>query len=66
MLNSCFASGLNMKDACYMLAKAWDSLERQSPKNGWTKLWPDLEGEKDFNDDQNSRIQNFKNAMKKV
>ncbi|GFT26543.1 hypothetical protein TNCV_3603901 [Trichonephila clavipes] len=39
-----------MKDACYMLAVAWDSLERQSLKNAWNKLWPDLEGEKDFND----------------
>ncbi|GFY31833.1 uncharacterized protein TNCV_4201411 [Trichonephila clavipes] len=39
-----------MKDACYILAEAWDSLERQSLKNVWNKLWPDLEGEKDFND----------------
>ncbi|GFS96806.1 hypothetical protein TNCV_4754691 [Trichonephila clavipes] len=25
-----FAEKLNMKDACYMLAEAWDSLERQN------------------------------------
>ncbi|GFU22988.1 uncharacterized protein TNCV_3946621 [Trichonephila clavipes] len=39
-----------MKDACYMLAVAWDSLERQSLKNAWNKLWPHLKSEKDFND----------------
>ncbi|GFW63024.1 jerky protein homolog-like [Trichonephila clavipes] len=51
-----FAKKLNMKDACYMLAKAGDLLERQSLKNAWNKLWPDLEGEKDFNDDHRRRL----------
>ncbi|GFX22350.1 hypothetical protein TNCV_1815511 [Trichonephila clavipes] len=54
-----FAEKLNMKDSCYMLAEAWDSLERQSPKNVWNKLWPDLEGEKDFNDDHREGITDF-------
>ncbi|GFW93688.1 uncharacterized protein TNCV_4542151 [Trichonephila clavipes] len=48
-----------MKDAFCMLAKAWDSLERQSLKNAWNKLWPDLEGEKDFNDDHREEITDF-------
>ncbi|PRD27130.1 UNVERIFIED_CONTAM: hypothetical protein NCL1_36212 [Trichonephila clavipes] len=30
--------------------ETWDLLERQSLKNAWNKLWPDLEGKKDFND----------------
>ncbi|GFT14477.1 hypothetical protein TNCV_4004431 [Trichonephila clavipes] len=59
MLNRCFAGGFNMKDACYMLAEAWDSLKRQSMKNAWNKLWPDLEREKDFNDDHREEITNF-------
>jgi len=48
-----------MKDACYMLAEAWDSLERQNLKNAWNKLWPDLEGEKDSNDDHREEITDF-------
>ncbi|KAK0062605.1 jerky protein, partial [Biomphalaria pfeifferi] len=51
-----FAKKLNMKDACYMLAEAWDSLERQNLKNAWNKLWPDLEGEQDSNDDHREEI----------
>ncbi|GFV92386.1 jerky-like protein [Trichonephila clavipes] len=54
-----FAEKLNMKDAYYMLAETWDSLERQSVKNGWNKLWPDLEGEKDFNDYHTEEITDF-------
>ncbi|GFV34070.1 hypothetical protein TNCV_3979181 [Trichonephila clavipes] len=42
-----------------MLAEAWDSLERQSLKNAWNKLWPGLEGEKDFNDDHREEITDF-------
>ncbi|GFV37504.1 hypothetical protein TNCV_4968461 [Trichonephila clavipes] len=34
-------------------------LERQSLKNAWNKLWPDLEGEKDFNDDHREEITDF-------
>ncbi|GFV86920.1 uncharacterized protein TNCV_2198721 [Trichonephila clavipes] len=45
-----------MKDACYMLADAWGSLERQSLKNVWNKQWPDLEGVKDFNDNDREEI----------
>ncbi|GFV44512.1 jerky-like protein [Trichonephila clavipes] len=60
------------KLTCYMLAEAWDSLERQSLKNAWNKLWPDLEGEKDFKTvttgrrlpTLSDRSQDFKNAMK--
>ncbi|GFX31895.1 uncharacterized protein TNCV_3408101 [Trichonephila clavipes] len=48
-----------MTDACYMLAVAWDSLERQSPKNAWNKLRPELEGEKDGNDDHREKITGF-------
>ncbi|GFX76254.1 uncharacterized protein TNCV_4036551 [Trichonephila clavipes] len=48
-----------MKDAYYMLAVAWDSLEGQSLKNAWNKLWPDLDGEKDFNDDHREDITDF-------
>ncbi|GFS59973.1 hypothetical protein TNCV_3957651 [Trichonephila clavipes] len=33
-----FAEKLNMKDACYMLAEAWDSLERQNLKNACNRL----------------------------
>ncbi|PRD36879.1 UNVERIFIED_CONTAM: Jrkl [Trichonephila clavipes] len=53
-----------MKDACYMLAVAWDSFKRQSLKNAWNKLCQNLEGEKDFNDDhrESNRSQDFKNA----
>ncbi|GFT54226.1 tigger transposable element-derived protein 2 [Trichonephila clavipes] len=52
----------------------WDSraLEKQSLKNAWHKLWPDLEAKKDFNDDHREEItdffnqsQDFKNAMKR-
>ncbi|GFW14211.1 hypothetical protein TNCV_3548001 [Trichonephila clavipes] len=42
-----------------MLAEAGDSLERQSLKNAWNKLWPDLEGEKDFNDDYREEFTDF-------
>ncbi|GFW38401.1 hypothetical protein TNCV_1332541 [Trichonephila clavipes] len=31
-------------------------LERQSLKNTWNKLWPDLEGEKDLNNDYREKI----------
>ncbi|GFW50166.1 uncharacterized protein TNCV_4695841 [Trichonephila clavipes] len=48
-----------MKNAYYMLAEAWDSLERLSIKNAWDKLWADLEGEKDFNDDHREKITDF-------
>ncbi|GFU89624.1 uncharacterized protein TNCV_4599371 [Trichonephila clavipes] len=48
-----------MKDACNMLAVAWGSLEGQSLKNAWNKLWPDLEGEKDCNDDHREEITDF-------
>ncbi|GFT02836.1 hypothetical protein TNCV_1846491 [Trichonephila clavipes] len=48
-----------MKDTCYMLAEMWDSLERQSLKNAWNKLWPDLEVEKGFNDDHRKEITDF-------
>ncbi|GFX10629.1 jerky protein homolog-like [Trichonephila clavipes] len=54
-----FAEKLNMKDACFVLAEVWDSLERQSLKNAWNKLWPDLEAEKDFNDDHRKEITDF-------
>ncbi|GFV61878.1 HTH CENPB-type domain-containing protein [Trichonephila clavipes] len=54
-----FAEKLNMKDACNMLAETWDSLERQSLKNAWNKLWPELEGEEDFNDDHREKITDF-------
>ncbi|PRD25244.1 UNVERIFIED_CONTAM: hypothetical protein NCL1_41465 [Trichonephila clavipes] len=29
------------------------------PKNAWNKLWPDLEGKKDFNDDHREEITDF-------
>ncbi|GFT19044.1 uncharacterized protein TNCV_3212691 [Trichonephila clavipes] len=48
-----------MTDTCCILADAWDSLERQSVKNAWNKLWPDLKGEKDFNDDHREEITDF-------
>ncbi|GFX73834.1 hypothetical protein TNCV_4291501 [Trichonephila clavipes] len=42
-----------------------------SLKNAWNNLWPDLEGEKDFNGDHRGRLptvsnrsQDFKNVMK--
>ncbi|GFU45165.1 hypothetical protein TNCV_4236071 [Trichonephila clavipes] len=34
---------------CSRTSFCGDSLERQGLKNAWNKLWPDLEGEKDFN-----------------
>ncbi|GFX88140.1 hypothetical protein TNCV_159551 [Trichonephila clavipes] len=40
-------------------AEAWDSLERLSLKNARNKLWPDLEGEKDSNDDHREEITDF-------
>ncbi|GFW04441.1 uncharacterized protein TNCV_878101 [Trichonephila clavipes] len=42
-----------------MLDEAWDSLERLSLKNAWNKLWPDLEGEKAFNDNHREEITDF-------
>ncbi|GFT60913.1 hypothetical protein TNCV_3616311 [Trichonephila clavipes] len=36
-----------------------NSLERQSLKNAWNKLWSDLECEKDFNDDHREEITDF-------
>ncbi|GFW30615.1 uncharacterized protein TNCV_455531 [Trichonephila clavipes] len=56
---SAFAENLNMKDACYMLAEAQDSLEKQGLKNAWNKLWSDLEGEKDLNDDHREEMTDF-------
>ncbi|GFT75095.1 uncharacterized protein TNCV_2244701 [Trichonephila clavipes] len=53
-----------MKDACYMLAEAWDSLERQSLKKAWNKLRPDLEGEKGFNNDHREEITNFVRSIR--
>ncbi|GFV68958.1 uncharacterized protein TNCV_3988751 [Trichonephila clavipes] len=50
---------LNMKDAYYILAVTWDSLERKSLKNVWNKLRSDLEGEQDFNDDHREEITDF-------
>ncbi|GFW80101.1 HTH CENPB-type domain-containing protein [Trichonephila clavipes] len=54
-----FAEKLNMKNAGNMLAEAWNSLERQTLKNVWNKLWLDLEGGKDFNDDHKEEITDF-------
>ncbi|GFX81502.1 jerky-like protein [Trichonephila clavipes] len=54
-----FAEKLNMKDACNILAEVWYSFERQSLKNAWNKLWPDLEAEKDFNDSHKEEITDF-------
>ncbi|GFV83392.1 hypothetical protein TNCV_3055391 [Trichonephila clavipes] len=41
------------------LNSAGHLLERQSLKNAWNKLWSDLEGEKDFNDDHREEITIF-------
>ncbi|GFW04237.1 uncharacterized protein TNCV_2670021 [Trichonephila clavipes] len=43
----------------YVFERCGDSLERQSLKNTWNKLWSDLEGEKDFNDDHRQEITDF-------
>ncbi|GFW23046.1 HTH CENPB-type domain-containing protein [Trichonephila clavipes] len=51
-----FAEKLNKKNACYMLAEVWNSLERHNLKNAWNKLWPHLEHKKDFNDDHREII----------
>ncbi|GFS95185.1 uncharacterized protein TNCV_2705281 [Trichonephila clavipes] len=40
----------------YVFEQCAYSLERQSLKNAWNKPWPDLEGEKDFNDDHREAI----------
>ncbi|GFX64319.1 hypothetical protein TNCV_1500431 [Trichonephila clavipes] len=32
---------------------------KTEPKNAWNKLWPDLQGEKDFNDDHREEITDF-------
>ncbi|PRD28629.1 UNVERIFIED_CONTAM: hypothetical protein NCL1_31791 [Trichonephila clavipes] len=58
-----FAEKLNMKDACYMLTEAWGLLERQNLKNARNKLWSDLEGEKDFNDDHREDITDFAQSI---
>ncbi|GFT95422.1 HTH CENPB-type domain-containing protein [Trichonephila clavipes] len=50
---------INIKDVCYMLAEALDSLERQSLKTAWNKARPDLEAKKDFNDDHREEITDF-------
>ncbi|GFU93390.1 chitin synthase chs-2 [Trichonephila clavipes] len=47
------------RKTCCSHAEAWDSLERQSLKNAGNKLWPDLEGEKDFDDDHREEITDF-------
>ncbi|GFW25314.1 uncharacterized protein TNCV_5088791 [Trichonephila clavipes] len=47
-----------------MSAKTWDLLERQSLKNIWIKLWPDLDGEKDFSDDHREKITNFVQSIR--
>ncbi|GFT64241.1 uncharacterized protein TNCV_5134111, partial [Trichonephila clavipes] len=39
--------------------EAWDSLERRSLKNAWDKLCPDLERERDFNDNHKEEINDF-------
>ncbi|GFS82018.1 hypothetical protein TNCV_1790861 [Trichonephila clavipes] len=43
----------------YFFEQCGDSLERQSLKNAWNKLWPDFEGEKHFNDDHGKKITDF-------
>ncbi|GFY00609.1 uncharacterized protein TNCV_2140041 [Trichonephila clavipes] len=55
-----------MTDALYILAEAWDSLERQSLKNAWNKLWPDLEAEKYFNDNHREEIPGFQECNEDV
>ncbi|PRD32134.1 UNVERIFIED_CONTAM: hypothetical protein NCL1_21401 [Trichonephila clavipes] len=40
----------------YVFEQCADSLERQNLKNAWNKLWLDLEGEKDFNDENREEI----------
>ncbi|GFX94929.1 hypothetical protein TNCV_3045611 [Trichonephila clavipes] len=40
-----------------------DSLERQNLKNAWNKLWSDLEGEKDFNNDHREEITDFAQSI---
>ncbi|GFS66277.1 jerky-like protein [Trichonephila clavipes] len=54
-----FAEKLNMKAACCMLAEAWRSLERQSLKNAWNKLWTDLEGKKTSMTNHRDEITDF-------
>ncbi|GFV67827.1 uncharacterized protein TNCV_925931 [Trichonephila clavipes] len=39
------------------------SLERQNLKNVWDKRWPDLEGEKDLNDDHREEITDFSHSI---
>ncbi|GFW06250.1 uncharacterized protein TNCV_37251 [Trichonephila clavipes] len=43
----------------YVFEQCGDSLERQSLENAWNKLWPDLEREKDFNEDHREEITDF-------
>ncbi|GFW71209.1 hypothetical protein TNCV_536271 [Trichonephila clavipes] len=40
----------------YVFEQCRDSLEKQSLKNAWNNLWPDLECEKDFDDDHREEI----------
>ena len=35
-----FSKMINLKDACFMLADALDSLTKQNVMNAWKKLWP--------------------------
>ena len=35
-----FSKTINLKDACFMLADALDSLTKQNVMNAWKKLWP--------------------------
>ncbi|GFV72980.1 hypothetical protein TNCV_1734481 [Trichonephila clavipes] len=53
-----FVENLMLKKQCKEKYQCGESLESQSLKNSWNKLWPDLEGEKDFNDDR-SEITDF-------
>ncbi|GFS89147.1 uncharacterized protein TNCV_1258961 [Trichonephila clavipes] len=41
-------------------------LERQSLENAWNKLWPDLEGKKDFNDDHREEITDFVQSIPRL
>ncbi|GFU84926.1 hypothetical protein TNCV_58651 [Trichonephila clavipes] len=43
-----------------------NSLKRQSLKKTWTKLWPELEGRKGFNDDHREDITDFVQSIPRV
>ncbi|GFW51063.1 uncharacterized protein TNCV_3593451 [Trichonephila clavipes] len=47
----------------YVFEQRRNSLQRQSLKNAWNKLWPDLEGEKVFNDDHREEITDFVHSI---